>query len=160
MLREGAAAAATATARPQPTCPLASRAGVKPQHEELPGGNDEGPPATQNISLQPSGAGRARHEPPARSAPRSRPRRVRVRAPARGQSRVRLSVRQVRAARSLCSRPASRPGTEEREERVRGGGGASLSPRRSVSQVLVAGAPPPEGLEADATAAGRPPTSC
>lgn len=41
-----------------------------PRHDEPPGGNDEGPPATQNISPQPSGAGRALHEPPARSPPR------------------------------------------------------------------------------------------
>lgn len=40
-----------------------------PRHDEPPGGNDEGPPATQNISPQPSGAGRALHEPPARSPP-------------------------------------------------------------------------------------------
>lgn len=64
-----------AGAAPQPTCPLA-RLGARewsPRHDEPPGGNDEGPPATQNISPQPSGAGRALHEPPARSPPRSRP---------------------------------------------------------------------------------------
>lgn len=81
---------ATTAARPQQTCPLASRAGVKPQHDKLPGGNDEGPPATQNISLQPSGARRALHEPPARSKARSRPQGGQQ---ARQAKRVRAGVR-------------------------------------------------------------------
>ncbi|XP_019521656.1 PREDICTED: uncharacterized protein LOC109395249 [Hipposideros armiger] len=171
LLREGAAAA-----RPQPTCPLASRAGVKPRHDKLPGGNDEGPPATQNISPQPSGARRALHEPPARSRPRGpapgadgrRVRRVRVRAPARGPSRgVCLSVRQVPGARSLAF-PPHWPSRDRgaRGARARhggcggGGGGVSFSRGRSVSQSVSqsgasSGSAARKGLRADAAAAGR-----
>lgn len=168
-LREGASAA-----RPQPTCPVASRAGVKPRHDKLPGGNDEGPPATQNISPQPSGARRALHEPPARSRPRGpapgadgrRVRRVRVRAPARGPSRgSACQLGRCRQPAASRSRPTGRPGTGAREERVRGngggggGGGASLSPGQSVSQVLAAGARPGRASERSRRRWDDPPTS-
>lgn len=157
----------TAAARLQPSCPLASRAGVNPRHDKLPGGNDEGPPATQNISPQPSGAGRALHEPPARSRPRGpapradgrRARRLRARAAARGPS-LGSGCQSGRCGWLAASgtRPAGRPGTEDREERLRGGscGGASLSPGQSVSQ-SGAGGPSAvqKGLRADAAAAGR-----
>ncbi|XP_028338687.1 laforin [Physeter macrocephalus] len=100
----------------------------------------------------PSGAGRAHHEPPARSLPRgptpgadgSRARRVRVRAPARGPIPG-SACQSGRCGRLVASRsrPAGRPGTEADEERVRGGGGgrgggagSSLgSVRQPVSQV-------------------------
>lgn len=118
-----------------------------PQHDKLHGGNDEGPPATQNISPQPSGVGRARHEPPARllAVARSRPRdrrqarEARARASTRPEAGVCESGRCGRRAAS-SSRPAGRPGTEAREERVRSCGGGGASPGLgSVSQVLAAG---------------------
>lgn len=165
LLRERAAAT-----RPQPTCPLASRAGVKPQHDKLPGGNDEGPAATQNISPQPSGAGRARYEPPARSRPRGpapgadgkRARRVCVRAPARGPSSGSAcqSGRCGRLATSFC-RPAGRPGTEAREERVRGFGGSGQRELQSglVSQVPAVAARPGRVSERTRQWRDCPPTS-
>lgn len=121
-----------AGAAPQPTCPLA-RLGARewsPRHDEPPGGNDEGPPATQNISPQPSGAGRALHEPPARSPPRGpapkpdsrRAGRVRVRVPAR--ARGRSSARQAARCGQLPlspSRPRGRPRPDPRREGVCGG---------------------------------------
>lgn len=107
-----------AGAAPQPTCPLA-RLGARewsPRHDEPPGGNDEGPPATQNISPQPSGAGRALHEPPARSPPRGpapkpdsrRAGRERVRVPAR--ARGRSSARQAARCGQLPALPFPPPG--------------------------------------------------
>lgn len=87
-----------------------------PRHDEPPGGNDEGPPATQNISPQPSGAGRALHEPPAPlAAARSRPQGrqtvraspVRVRGPARVPAARLLS--DTRARCGPVALPPSRP---------------------------------------------------
>lgn len=100
-----------------------------PRHDdEPPGGNDEGPPATQNISPQPSGAGRALHEPPAPlAAARSRPQGrqpvraspVRVRGPARVPAARLLS--DTRARCGPVALPPSRPGGSTRPELRREG---------------------------------------
>lgn len=82
-----------------------------PRHDEPPGGNDEGPPATQNISPQPSGAGRG-----ARGA--------RVAA-------ARL-LADSRARCGLLALPPSRPGGRTRPEpRREGVCGSAWSPGAS-----------------------------
>lgn len=110
-----------------------------PRHDEPPGGNDEGPPATQNISPQPSGAGRALHEPPAPlAAARSRPQGrqpvraspVRVRGPARVAAARLLADSRARCG--LLALPPSRPGGRTRPEpRREGVCGSAWSPGAS-----------------------------
>ncbi|XP_049560901.1 translation initiation factor IF-2 [Orcinus orca] len=100
--------------------------------------------APGTTSSPPSGAGRAHHEPPARSLPRgpapgadgSRARRVRVRAPARGPMPG-SACQSGRCGRLVASRsrPAGRPGTEVGEERVRGGGGRGGGPGSNLGSV-------------------------
>lgn len=139
-----------------------------PQHDKLPGGNDEGPPATQNISPQPSGVGRARHEPPARllAVARSRPRdrrqarEARARASTRPEPGVCESGRQVRTARRLEFPPRRPP-------RDRGARGARAQlrrrrrePRPRVSQSGAGGRNAArKGFPAAAAGLAGPPTS-
>lgn len=113
---------------------------------------------------------RAPRAPRPLAAARSRPRgrrqarwwrvRVRVRAPARaGSPGSAYPSGRCGAPPASCSRPASRPGTEAREERVRGGGGGRRRRREPEPRVSHLGArggsTAPKGLGADATAAGR-----
>lgn len=111
-----------------------------PRHDEPPGGNDEGPPATQNISPQPSGAGRALQEPPAPlAAARSRPQgRQSVRAsPVRVRGLARVPVARLlsdtRARCWLVALPPSRP---------RGSHSAGAAPGGRVRRCLEPGSLP------------------
>lgn len=173
-LMEGASAT-----RPQPTCPFASCARVKPPARPAARRKWRGASCHPKYLSAALGCGaRAPRAPRPLAAARSRPRgrrqprqaRARARAGTRPDAGVRLSVRQVRAARSVAfppsgptrdgggrgararrRRPWRRPGFQPRVGRS-----ASQPVSQSVSQSGAGGgSAAPKGLWADVAAAGR-----